>query len=122
MRLQAFILVLLGLGKSYAAHFSKTCSSFELEGSMLFAKCQESPDKERHTTVDLNKCLGHKDGTLVRGENAIGNLECGFCMLAGTQIQCMCYRGKGVIAPSSPLNLDDVLSNQGGTLACDGQA
>lgn len=34
---------------------------------MLFAKCQESPDKERHTTVDLNKCLGHKDGTLVRG-------------------------------------------------------
>lgn len=59
-------------------------------------------------------------------------------MLAGTQIQCMCYRGKGVIAPSSPLNLgmyamcqllkdlliviDDVLSNQGGTLACDGQA
>ncbi|KAE8334606.1 hypothetical protein BDV24DRAFT_156715 [Aspergillus arachidicola] len=80
MRLQAFIFVLLGLGKSYAAHFSKTCSSFELEGSMLFAKCQESPDKERHTTVDLNKCLGHKEGTLVRG-------------------------GKGVIAPSSPLNL-----------------
>ncbi|KAE8334319.1 hypothetical protein BDV24DRAFT_173063 [Aspergillus arachidicola] len=80
MRLQAFIFVLLGLGKSYAAHFSKTCSSFELEGSMLFAKCQESPDKERHTTVDLNKCLGHKEGALVRG-------------------------GKGVIAPSSPLNL-----------------
>ncbi|KAE8406770.1 hypothetical protein BDV37DRAFT_269803 [Aspergillus pseudonomiae] len=100
MRYQALSLALLGLGKSYAAHFSDTCNSFDLQGSLLMAKCSKSPNGYYYdTVVDLNKCVGNKDGVLIRG--------------------CMCYGTKGVLAPSSVLNLDDFISNQGGTLTCD---
>lgn len=62
-------------------------------------------------------------------------MECSICLSIGTQIRCMCYGAKGVLAPSSVLNLgmcatyqlaeylltivDDFISNQGGTLTCD---
>ena len=68
MRYQALSLALLGLGKSYAAHFSDTCNSFDLQGSLLMAKCSKSPNGYYYdTVVDLNKCVGNKDGVLIRG-------------------------------------------------------
>ncbi|KAE8332969.1 hypothetical protein BDV39DRAFT_73797 [Aspergillus sergii] len=120
MRYQALSLAILGLGKSYAAHFSDTCNSFDLRGSLLMAKCSKSPNGYYYdTVVDLNKCVGNKDGVLIRGENVLGNMECSICLSIGTQIRCMCYGRKGVLAPSSVLDLDDFISNQGGTLTCD---
>ncbi|KAE8396946.1 hypothetical protein BDV37DRAFT_277287 [Aspergillus pseudonomiae] len=99
MQYKAFTIALLGLGKSYAAHFSQTCSSLDLQGSLLVAKCSGSPNKYYDTVVDLNKCVGNRDGTLMRG--------------------CMCYGRKGVMAPSSILNLDEFVTNEGGVLVCD---
>ncbi|KAB8069854.1 hypothetical protein BDV29DRAFT_43777 [Aspergillus leporis] len=119
MRAQDILLLLVGIGGSYAMNFTKTCTTLGLEGHMLFAKCQKLNHSDRAAPLDLNTCLGYKDGIIQRGENAIGNSACSFCALDKAWLQCMCYQGGGIIAPSAPFNLDNIISNHDGELHCD---
>ncbi|KAI0477930.1 CVNH domain-containing protein [Xylariaceae sp. FL0804] len=108
----------LGSGSIAKRSFSASCDRWDLtqQGSnaWLEAYCQIGDGDQYHSVINLNNCIEDLDSAMVGGPGGDFAASCNNMYLdAETNLHATCGDGA-----ESTINLDTVLSNENGELAC----
>ncbi|EGN98838.1 hypothetical protein SERLA73DRAFT_181510 [Serpula lacrymans var. lacrymans S7.3] len=100
--------------------FSSTCDNYYVTGSVLYADCESVSGTYYATEVDLDYCLANNGGSLICSSGGSYSYTCSGCSLeSGTYFGCSaCSDCTDCGTSSTGIDLDQCVSNDGGSLSC----
>jgi hypothetical protein len=110
-------LCVLSLRINITRGFKGNCNEIELNKSVLSAKCQNLKGDYASTSVNLNKCIGNRDGVMFAGWTDFYGTSRN-CKLDKTILSCELKDAKGYRWPKSYFDLNDFVANEYGKLEC----
>lgn len=113
------VLVALVAGAT-AQNFQASCSSWSLsrDSHYLVGKCSAVDGSKHDAAVDLNSCIGNREGSLQAGGTGY-SFSCRNCAVGcgATTLSCACFTSAGAQV-NTTLNLATYVGNSNGALIC----